>query len=393
MRTTAGYKPFSKRVPREDALLVNRLRQAGAIIMGKTNLPTLASGIQTDNPVFGRTSNPWDLSRTPGGSSGGSAAAISAGLTSLELGSDIGGSIRIPAHFCGIYALKMTGQARLGKGHIASPRPVSLPDQWRSLLDIAAFGPLGRSVIDLRLAFSVLADWAHSEKPVTQTTSLRIAFSDDFGGAPLASDTKAAINRAVESLRQAGYQVECAVPSGFNFNDAWELAGECLGCVNNFFQTPWTRTVRHYAGVFASKRKNLHPLMLGLYRGVSLNGQQIEDVLRRRDILIEQIEEFLNQFDGWICPVFPTAAFTHRSAADDIEVDDQRLPQLMTNLLHPIIFNLSGHPAVVIPIGFARDDLPIGVQIIGKRFGEARLLEAAQRIDEVVQAYRRPPGY
>ena len=127
LRTVSGYRPFARRVPLEDAAPVARLREAGAIILGKTNVPTFASGIQTDNPVFGRTNNPWDLRRTPGGSSGGAAAAISAGLSFLDLGSDIGGSIRIPAHFCGVYGLKPTAGRVAGKGHIASARRLEIP--------------------------------------------------------------------------------------------------------------------------------------------------------------------------------------------------------------------------------------------------------------------------
>jgi amidase len=116
LRTVSGYRPFARRIPLKDAAPVARLRDAGAIVLGKTNLPTLASGVQTDNPVFGRTNNPWDVRVTPGGSSGGAAAAISAGLSYLELGSDIGGSIRIPAHFCGVFGLKTTGGRVAGKG-------------------------------------------------------------------------------------------------------------------------------------------------------------------------------------------------------------------------------------------------------------------------------------
>jgi amidase len=158
MRTVSGFPPFANRIPASDAPPVARLRQAGAIILGKTNLPTLASGIQTNNPVFGRTNNPWDLSRTPGGSSGGAAAAISARLSCLELGSDIGGSIRIPAHFCGIYGLKCTGGRVSGKGHLASPKPLTIPKDWQILTQLASMGPLARSIQDLRLAFPIIAE-------------------------------------------------------------------------------------------------------------------------------------------------------------------------------------------------------------------------------------------
>ena len=145
MRTVSGFPPFARHIPAEDAPPVARLRQAGAIILGKTNLPTLASGIQTNNPVFGRTNNPWDLARTPGGSSGGAAAAISARLSYLELGSDIGGSIRIPSHFCGVYGLKCTGGRVSGKGHLSSPKKLTVPKGWEALLQLGSMGPLARS--------------------------------------------------------------------------------------------------------------------------------------------------------------------------------------------------------------------------------------------------------
>ncbi len=158
LRTVSGYPPFAQRVPNEDAPPVARLRQAGAIILGKTNLPTLASGIQSNNPVFGRTNNPWDLSRTPGGSSGGAAAAISAALSYLDLGSDIGGSIRIPAHFCGVYGLKATGGRISGKGHLSSPKRLVVPPGWEPLLQLGSFGPLARSIDDLRLCLPIITE-------------------------------------------------------------------------------------------------------------------------------------------------------------------------------------------------------------------------------------------
>ncbi len=156
MRTVSGFPPFANRIPSEDAPPVARLRKAGAIILGKTNLPTLASGIQSNNPVFGRTNNPWDLTRTPGGSSGGPAAAISAGLSYLELGSDIGGSIRIPAHFCGVYGLKCTGGRVSGKGHLASPKPLALPKGYEALLQLASIGPLRDPLLICALHFQSL---------------------------------------------------------------------------------------------------------------------------------------------------------------------------------------------------------------------------------------------
>ena len=393
MRTTAGYKPFSKRVPSEDALLVSRLRNAGAIIIGKTNLPSLASGIQSNNAVFGRTNNPWNRSYTPGGSSGGSAAAVAAGLTSLELGSDIGGSIRIPAHFCGIYGLKMTGQARFGKGHISSSRPLKLPAQYRELLDMASFGPLARSMEDLHLAFNILADWASDRAPDPPLKPLRIAYSDSFDDSPITSEMRTAISNVAEQLRCAGHQVDCTSPHNLDFEDAWELGGECLGIINTLFQGSLVRLLRRSLSKFASRQRNLHPIMSGLYRGVNVENEQVEEVLSRREKLVDCIESLYQTYDAWICPTFPTPAFTHRSNRASIDVDEQLVPQLIANLVYSLIFNVSGHPVIVIPVGLAKSGLPIGIQIVGKRFGENSLLEVSRRIDAILHAYCPPPEY
>ncbi len=144
LRTTSGYKPWADYIPQNDAVAVARLRQAGAIILGKTNLPALANGSQTVNALFGRTNNPWNLDYTPGGSTGGGAACVAAGLAPLELGSDISSSIRAPAHFCGIFGLKPTSGRISIMGHRSSARPLHLPKEWMGLLQLPCAGPLAR---------------------------------------------------------------------------------------------------------------------------------------------------------------------------------------------------------------------------------------------------------
>ena len=213
LRTVSGDRSFAQHVPLRDAPPVARLREAGAIVVGKTNLPALASGIQTDNAVFGRTNNPWDPARTPGGSSGGAAAAIAAGLSCLDLGSDIGGSIRIPSHFCGVFGLKTTGGCISGAGHLASRRRLVVPAGWEPLLELAAFGPIARSVDDLRLGFPVIADSARValERPPSRPGyTMRIAWTGDFGGAPLSEDSREVIERLGRDLARAG---GCASPA------------------------------------------------------------------------------------------------------------------------------------------------------------------------------------
>ena len=396
LRTVSGYPPFAHHIPLQDAAAVARLRQAGAIILGKTNLPTLASGIQSNNPVFGRTNNPWDLSCTPGGSSGGAAAAIAAGLSFLELGSDIGGSIRIPAHFCGIYGLKMTSGRISGKGHLSSPNPLSLPSGWEDLIQLASFGPLARTVEDLRLGFAVLRDADLQDlgsRPAHPFKDLRLAWSDDFGGAPLSVDSRQAVQNFAVNLAKEGAHLERITNPGFDFQEAWYVAGMCLGAINTLFQSPLTRWLRKFSSPILSQVGPRDPLLRGLSKGMSLKPSSVTSALEFRAKLIRDLDEFLNGWDAWICPIFPTTAFTHRASNAPIEVDEALVSQLNANLLHNIIFNLIGHPAVALPVGLSPQDLPIGVQVVGKRDQEVALLNVAEQIAKVTPGILRPPGY
>ncbi len=394
LRTTAGYPLFAGRVPEVDADAVARLRTAGAIIVGKTNLPPLARGLQTDNRLFGRTNNPWDPGRTPGGSSGGAAASVCAGLSALDLGSDVGGSIRIPAHFCGVYGLKATGGRISGRGHVASTRPLVIPDAWHPLLELAAFGPLARSVPDLRTAFRAVAnpgtpglDAVPGRRPLAD---LRIAWSEEFGGALLDADSRVLMRRFVDTLAARGAQIEHTEPAGLDYDDAWETAGELLGSLDTLFQAPARRMVRRVAAVFAAVAPRT-PLVRGLYAGAALNAARIGRALERRLGLIERLDRFLASWDAWVCPVFPTPAFTHRPPHESIEVDGVRVAQLEANLLHTVLFNVTGSPVVALPIGRTAQGLPVGVQLVGRRWGEMALLDVAEELAIAGSGYAAPP--
>ena len=396
LRTVSGYPPFAQRIPEEDAPPVARLRQSGAIILGKTNLPTLASGIQSNNPVFGRTNNPWDRERTPGGSSGGAAAAVSTGLSYLDLGSDIGGSIRIPAHFCGVYGLKATGGRVSGKGHLASPKRLAVPSGWEPLLQLASFGPLARSIDDLRLCLPIIngpTAPACEPQPTRMLSDLRIAWTDDFGGVPLTTDSRRLMRDLATALEHAGCRVEQCAPANFDYDAAWYLSGVCLGTINTLFQSPVTQWLRRLSSPILARTGPRDPLTQGLSVGLSLSSSRVRDALKQREVLIDQIERFLGDWEAWLCPVFPGPAFTHRPPNAPIEVDDQQLPQLKANLLHSIIFNVTGHPVVTIPIGQSSHGLPIGVQIVGRRWQEMGLLDVAEQIATLTLGYRQPPGY
>lgn len=395
LRTTSGYRPFRDRVPVEDATPVARLREAGAIILGKTNLPALASGRQTNNALFGRTNNPWDLRRTPGGSSGGAAAAISAGLSFLEVGSDIGGSIRIPAHFCGVYGLKATAGRIAAKGHVASARRFVAPIGCKPLFELASFGPIARSIEDLELVLPIISE--PDTPPLTPLaprtlSELRVAWTDDFGGTPLDGDSRRLMQRFIEALTRRGCHIErCS--SAVDYAEAWRISGICLGAVDTLFQPSPKRWFRRAVSPLLRQFGPRHPLMRGLFAGLALDPVGLRRALEQRVQLIQQLEDFLGVWDCWICPAFPTSAFSHRTSIAPIDVDGQSISQMEANLLPTVIFNMTGHPVVTMPIGLSPEGLPIGVQVIGRRWREMALLDTARQMAPVTGGFQRPPGY
>ncbi|SEB58200.1 amidase family protein [Paenibacillus sp. GP183] len=217
LRTTAGFTPLNDYVPIEDGTVSARLKAAGGIIIGKSNVPVLLSDYQTNNPIFGRTQNPWNLDRTPGGSSGGAAAALAAGMIPLEIGSDLAGSIRVPAHFCGIFGLKPTERRVSLAGHIPE-----LPGTIRTFRQMACIGPMARNIEDLTLAFKVIAgpdimDTDVPPVPVNEVPSpalnkLRIAWAASFPGIPVSYEISSAIERLAADLAIMGAKVEHILP-------------------------------------------------------------------------------------------------------------------------------------------------------------------------------------
>src|SRR5436190_3517827 len=217
MRTTAGYPPLASYVPTEDGTVAARLKTAGAIIIGKTNVSQQLMDIQSNNPIFGRTDNPWNLERTSGGSSGGACAALATGMTPLEVGSDFGGSIRIPSAFCGVFGLKTTEHRVSMAGHIPS-----LPGVPRTNRIMWSIGPLARSVEDLALAHRIIAGpdprdpdvppITPPEQPPLKLAGLRVAWARTFPGVPVAGAISGAIEGLASELDGLGARVEEVLP-------------------------------------------------------------------------------------------------------------------------------------------------------------------------------------
>jgi amidase len=370
MRTTTGSPPLDH-VPQEDSTVAARLKAAGGVLIGKTNVAEmLGDPAQSINPIFGRSNNPWNVARTPGGSSGGAAAALAAGLTSFEIGTDLSGSLRIPAHFCGLFGLKPTEQRVSLAGLIpglAGPRSVRI---------MSCIGPMTRTLDDLALLYAIIAgpDGRDTDVqpvpvedvPKRELTQLRIAFAPTFPGVPAAAEIRQAIEALARQLERAGAVVEEAPLPAIDFDQDLQRAGALIGMMVGAFEP----------------QEQQPPTTLADYM----------QALDWRDQSIAAWEQFFEKWDALLCPASMVTAFPHCEPGSALQVDAQHVNYWMVSA-HSTVFNYSGHPAMVLPYTLDREGLPLGMQLVGKRWDESRLLGTAAAISAISGAFRRPPGY
>lgn len=395
--TTSSHPPLRAYVPKQDATAVSRLRSAGALIVGKTNLPELASDSQCWSPLFGPTNNPWNLSFTSGGSSGGSAAAVAMGFSFMDLGSDIGGSIRIPAAYCGVLGFKATENRIPRTGHIPH-----LPGSSRSVRHMLSFGVLARHVEDLYLGLDVLsgADGIDLEVPpitpkypeARQGRPLRVAWWDDFAGLPLCSRTRRGLLRTVELLQQAGVQVQRCAPADFDFLQAWRAYGVIAGTEIGLGMPFMERQILRVSGGLLPRSQ---VLTRSLAQGMGGSWSRYNHALNVRDQMIIRLEAFLESWDAWLCPVAAVTAYPHSrrskySKPPSILVDGEPLPYFEASIGMTSPFSLTGSPVVVMPAGL-EDGLPVGLQWVGRRWQDEALLAVCAEVEPILDGYQRPP--
>ena len=400
--TTAGYAPLKDYIPSEDATTVARLKAAGAIVLGKTNPAKLAGDYQTQNPLFGRTNNPWDLDRTVGGSSGGSASAVAAGFSPLDLGSDVAGSIRLPAHYCGVYGLMPTDRRVPTTGHIPP-----LPGQSQFIRHMLRVGAFARSVADLQLCFSLIAgaDIRQPEIPPVkekeptekQLSELRITWSYGVDFLPVSKDTRLCMQRAINRLSDAGCYLEQCNPTDLDWEEALALYSAFAGyelfvsaSQRGILSAMWMGITTELTARLQTPFKSGTPLAQKGNLAFPPSMAKYKTILTQRDRIITQMDRFMNQWDAWICPVSISPAFGHCNFGKPIKVDGVKFPYLLACGGYTMPLNLTGSPVVVIPIGQSETGLPIGVQIVGKRWQDRELLAIAYKISTVIGDLQHP---
>jgi aspartyl-tRNA(Asn)/glutamyl-tRNA(Gln) amidotransferase subunit A len=379
VRTTRGSKLFADHTPRVDAAAVTRLKNAGAIVLGKTNMPEFALWWESDNLVFGRTRNPWNADRIAGGSTGGEAAALAAGLTALGLGSDVGGSIRQPAHCCGVTGLKPTH----GR--------VPLTGHWpATLLRLMHVGPLARSVRDLALGLRVLAGPdGHDPYAVPvplpllpdappSLRGLRVGVTWDGGAAPVEPAVRATVERAASRLAELGCHVEPARIPALDDNDWNALTMTIYGAEGGAYLGP----------VIGTRASELHP---ALQRRLAFKVTSLEAyvaALAECDRLKHDMTRFFGQFDVLLGPCSPTAPHAHGLV--DLTVEGKTVPARHA-LRATLPWDVTGSPALAMAFGWSLDRLPIAIQLIGRHYDEATVLAVGLALESASEVLAQRP--
>ena len=389
---SAGMPMYAHHVPDDDGIVARRVFGAGACLLGTTNISFALSDWQADSPVYGRTNNPWDLGRSPGGSTGGGGAALAAGMTPLEIGSDIGGSIRVPAAYCGVYGHRPS--------ETAIPRSADFPphdlDNPASIMGVQ--GPLARSAADLELLFDVVAGPVALEDRAWQLTipPARHERLADFRVAimpptPLATPS-AAMRRALDSLAgfasDAGAKVAEAMP-GF---DAEQYYHDYLTVLMLRTTAGMPEEQRHAA----AERLELssRPDQLARARGLRLSAAELLQILDRREVARRAWAEFYEDWDVLVCPTTLDAAFPHTEGAFDdrmVDVDGESV-SYGDLVVHPMWAIFAGQPATACPGGLDPRSLPLGLQAIGPYLEDRTPMRFARLVEDW-HAFAPPPAY
>ncbi len=391
MPATAGAPQYAARAkPVVDAVTVARARAAGAVIWGKTNTPFLAGDWQSDNPVFGATSNPHDLTRTCGGSSGGAAAALAAGITPLEIGSDIGGSLRIPAAYCGVVSLKPTWGVIPQAGHVP-PRP-----GFAGEVDLNVVGPMARSVRDLKLLRSALMRGATGGASVPlNLEGVKLAYGFAVEGFALSSAVETVLNEAVNDLRGSNAEMSPALPE----LDFTELRDVYLSLLAGIIAMDFPRG---QLAAMTALRPFFHLLRAFGKAPYTRANWALKSTARHVDWLQADgrraafkaiMRGFFKKHDALILPVSPVAAFPHMPRGDlfsrRLDVDGQATPY--PSHLDWICLASACHlPVVTLLAGRTPDGLPVGLQLIGGQGEDAKLLDIAEAVESHLSGFRKP---
>jgi amidase len=397
--TTMGVPPLLAYISPEDAAVVARLRSAGAVFVTKTNLPIGCFDGQTDGPLHQRCNNPWNIERTPGGSSGGNGAGLAAGLFPLAIGSDIGGSVRIPASYCGIFSLKPTEGLVSQIGHLPPP-----PGAPRTNIYLASVGPMARTVSDLRMAMEIISgpDPLGRDPLVVpfkaldcrlaasrSISKLRFAYSMDWNGqVRLDSDTRTAFKAAIEALKATGAEVVEAVPieNCEAMNETWGEVAGCTALVTAPLEQipPWIQNAKE------------DPACRGVMAG-RLGQISFPVAKSKMDAARAEYGKFFLGYDAFLTPAVPTVAIPHCQSGTPVELGNGQEPlsYMFAFTAFATLANLTGAPCGCVPLAnFTKSNLPVGMLVHGRHWGDLDVLRIMEMLeDRITGKFVRPPMF
>jgi len=392
LKTSNGDPSYRNNIATEDAELVKRLKKSGAIIMGKTNLPLFSIDWQSTNFWFGQTNNPYDITRVPGGSSGGSAAALAMGFTPLELGSDAGGSIRVPAHFCGICGIRTTEQALSNRGQF------KFHGKAQGLRMVTVSGPMARNVGDLLLALNVL--WTNGKllseiPPVDFNASnwdggkLKIAYASTLYNLEIDQEYKELIDGFLHQLKLDGNTIQEDKPV-YDADKAYNLNGIFMGHEIDASSPMPSFLTKIFIYFFILIKYRDHSWAAGAWKGIGISSGDLMKALDDKEKIADSFSDFFDTYDVWITPVASLPAFKHQKAGKPFLVNGKKVNY--TDAMGRFSFDtaMGGHPVVVIPIGQTKDGLPVGISIHGKKWTDKRLLQIARYFEKFTAGFIKP---
>ena len=396
-RSTINAKMHKDFVAPVDAVIVDRIRKSGAVILGQTNVPRLLTDYQVWGDLFPEGKNPYDTDCTPGGSTGGGAAAVAAGFSPLELGGDLGGSVRLPANFCGLYGLKPTEETVPRHGNI--PRPKNARTY---IVHMTQAGPLARTLEDIEILWKIIVGPDKSDRntpriewkaPVkTSLSEYRIAWVDGWPDHPVSTPVSGAIKELAGKLEQHGCRVENRPPEG-------NLHEESLNLWMGIFPyviaqgTPWFVRPLLKMDLNSKIMKGVKKHKKEFDKAFKMSANHYGEMMLRRNMAISRWEHFFNDFDFLICPCSFGPAYARTKVGSKLSYEGMEM--IYSDYTWPFMacFNASGHPAMNIPVGLGKEGLPLGVQIVGPYWSEPEIINFARLASQLIEGFVKPPGY
>ena len=400
-KSSTNFKMLKDFVAPEDAVIIDRIRKSGAIILGQTNVPRNLSDYQVSGDIYPEGKNPYNTDYSPGGSTGGGAAALAAGFTPLELGADFAGSVRVPSSFCGLYGLKPTEKTIPLHGNMP------LPENAKTFIEhMVQAGPLARNIDDLELLWKIIVGPHESDRNIADInwklptknslSEYKIAWTDGWPGYETSSPISNAIKLLADQLKANGGKIEKKIPDDTlhveSLKTFWGIYPYVIAQ-----GTPWfIRTIirmQHYQGVLKGMKRDSPHFIKPMNDAFKMNANHYGEVMLWKSLITQRWENFFNEYDFLICPVAFGPSYKRCKTGSKLSYDGKGM--IYANYVLPYVacFNASGNPAITIPLGLGKEGLPIGVQIAGKYWSEPELINFAKQISKLTEGFVIPHHY